>query len=469
MAKSLPPVSAKVIADIEQFVSDFRRAENVARRTADNIDREVGELAKKVKSKMSLGDIGKDILRGAGLFGGFQIAQTAADLIVDHFREAADLAQKIEQSTARQLEYTRQMIALRETDDQRRIRLEAAVTRAKRDLDEANAPKFRTNLVVGPLGDVVEERIPRAATQKEIAAANELAEAYQKASLALEEFKKAQSGKDEKQRLQELENDVRSYGRTLAANIKTEQENRKAQGASVEKLQDAANKYRDLAQPMRDYYRELDRITDLEMRKVMSADEALAARKAVADAFYKGAPNHSGVSVERVDDTINTVDEDTKELANTARELGLTFSSAFEDAIVGGEKLSEVIRGLAQDVLRLFVRQTITTPVANWLTSAFSAGMKLPGFATGGDFTVGGGGGTDSQLVAFRATPGERVSVRTPGQADGGGQVFNFNYSFGSGVTRQELAGLVPAIVEASKRAVAEAANRGGGFKRAFA
>lgn len=43
----------------------------------------------------------------------------------------------------------------------------------------------------------------------------------------------------------------------------------------------------------------------------------------------------------------------------------------------------------------------------------------LFGFAQGGEFTVGGAGGTDSQLVAFRATPGEEVSVRTPGQQGG--------------------------------------------------
>lgn len=42
----------------------------------------------------------------------------------------------------------------------------------------------------------------------------------------------------------------------------------------------------------------------------------------------------------------------------------------------------------------------------------------LQGFQNGGDFRVGGAGGTDSQLVAFRATPNETVSVRTPGQAN---------------------------------------------------
>ena len=40
----------------------------------------------------------------------------------------------------------------------------------------------------------------------------------------------------------------------------------------------------------------------------------------------------------------------------------------------------------------------------------------LPGFKTGGSFRVGGSGGVDSSLVAFRATPGEMVDVRRPGQ-----------------------------------------------------
>jgi TP901 family phage tail tape measure protein len=45
----------------------------------------------------------------------------------------------------------------------------------------------------------------------------------------------------------------------------------------------------------------------------------------------------------------------------------------------------------------------------------------LLGFQHGGSFTVGGSGGADSQTVAFRATPGERVSVTRPGGGGGGG------------------------------------------------
>lgn len=56
--------------------------------------------------------------------------------------------------------------------------------------------------------------------------------------------------------------------------------------------------------------------------------------------------------------------------------------------------------------------------------AAIAAGManvaairgQSAGFATGGGFTVGGSGGVDSQMVSFRASPGERVAVSTPTQ-----------------------------------------------------
>ena len=42
--------------------------------------------------------------------------------------------------------------------------------------------------------------------------------------------------------------------------------------------------------------------------------------------------------------------------------------------------------------------------------------QQTQGFMTGGRFTVGGSGGPDSQMVAFRATPGEQVAISTPTQ-----------------------------------------------------
>ena len=63
--------------------------------------------------------------------------------------------------------------------------------------------------------------------------------------------------------------------------------------------------------------------------------------------------------------------------------------------------------------------------------------FQSPGFATGGAFKVGGGGGTDSKMVNFLASPSEHVGVYTPDQWDamiGGGDAQSdnstvYNYS----------------------------------------
>ncbi|WP_181248707.1 MULTISPECIES: hypothetical protein [Halomonas] len=78
------------------------------------------------------------------------------------------------------------------------------------------------------------------------------------------------------------------------------------------------------------------------------------------------------------------------ELENTndiAKDLGLTFSSAFEDAIVGGEGFRDVLAGITEDIARLAVRKSITEPAANWLGTAFSVGLS----AFGGGSPVQGG------------------------------------------------------------------------------
>lgn len=51
----------------------------------------------------------------------------------------------------------------------------------------------------------------------------------------------------------------------------------------------------------------------------------------------------------------------------------------------------------------------------------------IPGFKTGGSFKVGGSGGADSQLMQFRATPGEMVDIRKPGRDAAGGSPVHFD------------------------------------------
>ncbi len=57
------------------------------------------------------------------------------------------------------------------------------------------------------------------------------------------------------------------------------------------------------------------------------------------------------------------------------QQFAYSFESAFEDAILDGKKLSDVIKSLAQDLLKLAIRQTITAPLMQGL------GSLLPSFS----------------------------------------------------------------------------------------
>ena len=79
------------------------------------------------------------------------------------------------------------------------------------------------------------------------------------------------------------------------------------------------------------------------------------------------------------------------------------------DALVEFTKTGKFeIRGFVADILSQWARLAAMKSIAGL--------GGLLNFATGGAFTVAGAGGVDSQTVAFRATPGERVTVQTPGQ-----------------------------------------------------
>ncbi|HEX9768442.1 MAG TPA: phage tail tape measure protein [Kiloniellales bacterium] len=78
--------------------------------------------------------------------------------------------------------------------------------------------------------------------------------------------------------------------------------------------------------------------------------------------------------------------EQTDRLSDAVRDLGLSFESAFEDAIINGEKLSDILTGLEQDLLRLGLRKLATEPLFEGLTlgaQGRAAGEGLQGLVSG--------------------------------------------------------------------------------------
>lgn len=106
--------------------------------------------------------------------------------------------------------------------------------------------------------------------------------------------------------------------------------------------------------------------------------------------------------------------------------LGQYLAGRLREALFDGlaDSLTTMLRG---------AKGTSGGGAMGWLSSAGSI-LKtlaggLPGFKTGGSFKVGGSGGADSQLMQFRASPGEMVDIRKPGQDSGGGMVVHVNPS----------------------------------------
>lgn len=127
--------------------------------------------------------------------------------------------------------------------------------------------------------------------------------------------------------------------------------------------------------------------------------------------------------LEAVSARLSLVADKTKEAKSFADELGLSFSSAFEDAVVGGKNFSEVLKGLGDDIVRMIVRSQVTKPLADAI-----GGVDWGGFLGGlfGGFRANGGPVTAgmSYVVGERGrevfTPSVSGTI-TPNHALGGG------------------------------------------------
>ena len=78
-----------------------------------------------------------------------------------------------------------------------------------------------------------------------------------------------------------------------------------------------------------------------------------------------------------------------KKVADFGHEIGMQFASAFENAIVEGQKFRQVLEGLLQDLLRVFLRINVTLPLVNAFANAASGGGLGSLFGGGGAASTG--------------------------------------------------------------------------------
>ncbi|RVG20297.1 phage tail protein [Sinorhizobium meliloti] len=110
--------------------------------------------------------------------------------------------------------------------------------------------------------------------------------------------------------------------------------------------------------------------------------------------------------------------------------LSSSLSGVFQGLIDGSKSVKDVLKDLLGQMSDMVMNQAFQAIFGGGGMGGGGGGLfgglfggigKLFGFANGGSFQVGGAGGVDSQLVAFKASPNETVSITKPGQEGGGG------------------------------------------------
>jgi hypothetical protein len=159
-----------------------------------------------------------------------------------------------------------------------------------------------------------------------------------------------------------------------------------------------------------------------------------------------------------------------EEQGKVALEAGQITASAFENAILSGEKLRDTIKALARDLLTLLFRQQITEPLAKGIGSFFKT---LPFFANGGPITGG-----QPAIVGERGpelfVPGTsgRIISNSAMKSNGGTPVaagVTVNYHIAAGVTRAELVPILETERKRLKAEIPDMVRRGGAYRAAFA
>ncbi|TCU25283.1 phage tail tape measure protein [Rhizobium laguerreae] len=144
--------------------------------------------------------------------------------------------------------------------------------------------------------------------------------------------------------------------------------------------------------------------------------------------------------------------------------MGSAFSGVFDGLIDGSKTFQESIRDLLGDLASMWKDKALQALFGGGGASGvagntgglfgglFSGLGSLFGFANGGSFQVGGAGGVDSQLVAFKASPNETVTVTKPGQTADRGMHVTF------GVAADNNGNLLPFVQSVTQSGIRQAA-----------
>jgi hypothetical protein len=159
------------------------------------------------------------------------------------------------------------------------------------------------------------------------------------------------------------------------------------------------------------------------------------------------------------------------EQGRLSMEAGNLIAQGFEDAILSGQKLGEVVRSLGRDLVRLVFSQLVTQPLAAGIGGAIKSAF-LPGRAVGGPVASGSPyvvGEKGPELFVPHASGTIVPNNKMGGGSGSGSGSVTVNYNIAAGVSRAELAPILEQERRRLKAEIPDMVRRGGGYRAAFA
>ena len=291
---------------------------------------------------------------------------------------------------------------------------------------------------------------------------------------AFEEIQK-QRQSDQDRRIASLRAGLDAEEKNFDQILKAQSEKNEGVAKEREALEKLAQSYRDLNSPSRVFTRQIDEVNKLAADGKIPFTEAALSVDLLTIAMKK---NEATLIDAALNDFFGDLDEEAKRIENLTKQMsalesvsmdaGNLIAQGFEDAILSGQKLGEVVRSLGRDLVRLVFQQMVTAPLAKGI----SAALKIPFMAMGGPVSAGSPyvvGEKGPELFVPHAS-GTIVPNNKMGSSGGGGSGgVTVNYNIAAGVSRAELAPILEQERRRLKAEIPDMVRRGGGYRAAFA
>lgn len=432
---SLPPVSAKFVGDVEHLLAQLKRADSATKSSTASMDREVDKFTKNIKRKFSIGDVGKDMLRGFGIGSGFALAEKGAEMLVSHFERMAEMAKLVEDRTAHQLETTKQIIALHQTDAQQLATAEKDAATAYKKLQEALSQKYETRPTFDDTGAGQSfVTIPVSRTKEEEEAVNALSKAYDNLRLKVEQMRKRASDSEKSNeeseaikvhaaRIAFYNDQIRKQEAAFDDLISAKKRDMDENDRLTKQTEELANKYRELADPTLKFTKQIEEANKLAAAGKITYKEAARAVAELRAEMEEDKNRRVDIALDRFfgdtdkwEKAKGTASKYSQEIERIVGRAADGMADAFVDALSGVEDAwANLGKMIAQEIARVIIQITVVKPLINGLGSMFSSiGSSLLS-------SIG-------SSVGFSAIGAAMGSYGTTGKASGGSVDAGYTY-----------------------------------------